>query len=374
MEKKNNNDSMVKNFLFVMFGVVVGVLLAFALLKYTKLSDSLSLTKTITKNGTTVIEKTSLSNSVDKSKNSVVMIRGYKGSMEASTGTGFVYKTDNKYGYIMTNQHVVEGIETVKIVLSDDTEISGEILGGDEYLDLAVIRIDKANVKEVANIGDSSEASVGDTVFTIGSPMGYDYRGTVTSGILSGKDRMVSVSINSSTTEDYVMKVLQTDAAINPGNSGGPLLNVNGEVIGINSMKLVKEEIEGMGFAIPIEYAMSHVDSLEKGEKIDWPVLGISMINVSDSSTLYRNSIKVPTGITYGVVVAKVLENSGASKSDLKSGDVITAINGETVKNTAYLRYELYKYKPGESIEVTYYRNGKENKTNVTLSTSDGTV
>ena len=371
-QDEQNNSILIKNFLLTISGVVIGVLLAFVLIKYTKLADTLSLTKTITKNGTTVLEKTSISNSVEKSKDAVVMIRGYKANTETSTGTGFVYKVDNKYGYVMTNQHVVDGLDSVKLVLSDDTEISGEILGGDEYLDLAVIRISKSSVKEVVAIADSTQSHVGDTVFTIGSPMGYDYRGTVTSGILSGKDRMVSVSVSGSSTDDYVMKVLQTDAAINPGNSGGPLLNVNGEVIGVNSMKLVQEEIEGMGFAIPIEYAMSHVDSLEKGEKIDWPVLGISMINVSDSSSLYRNSVTVPKEITYGVVVAKVLDKSGASKSDLKSGDIIIAINGETVKNTAYLRYELYKYAPGASIEVTYFRNGKEHKTSVTLSSSDG--
>ena len=373
MENSNDNkENTFKSMLLIAIGVVVGVLLAFVLLKYTRLSEMLELTKTITKNGTTVVEKNSISDSVEKTKNSVVMIRGYKGSVESSTGTGFVYKTDNKYGYIMTNQHVVEGVTNVTLVMSDDSEVGGTILGGDEYLDLAIIRINKSDVKEIAQISDSSLSKVGDTVFTIGSPMGYDYRGTVTSGILSGKDRMVSVSVKGSNKEDYVMKVLQTDAAINPGNSGGPLLNVNGEVIGVNSMKLVEEEIEGMGFAIPIEYAMSHVDTLEKGETIKWPVLGINMINVSDVSTLYRNSISLPTGITSGVIVSKVLSNTGASKSDLKDGDIITAINGEKVKNIAYLRYELYKYKPGEVIEVTYYRNQKEYKTKVTLSTSTG--
>lgn len=369
---KNNNVNVIKNILFTVLGVVIGVILAFVLIKYTRLSSTLQLTKTITKNGTTVVEKTSIRDSVEKSKDSVVMIRGFNGSSEISTGTGFVYKTDDKYGYIMTNQHVVDNVNNVILVLSDDREVEGTILGGDEYLDLAIIRLKKEDVIDVAKIGVSSQSKVGDTVFTIGSPMGYDYRGTVTSGILSGMDRMVSVSVGNSKVDDYVMKVLQTDAAINPGNSGGPLLNINGEVIGVNSMKLVKEEIEGMGFAIPIEYAMSHIDSLEKGEEIKWPVLGISMINVSDSSSLYRSGIRVSSEITSGVVVANVIESSGASKSDLKKGDVIIAINGEKVKNTAYLRYELFKYKPGDEIEVTYYRNGRDSTTKVTLSTNNG--
>lgn len=164
------------------------------------------------------------------------------------------------------------------------------------------------------------------------------------------------------------MKVLQTDAAINPGNSGGPLLNINGEVIGINSLKLVEEEIEGMGFAIPIEYAMSHVDSLEQKKSIDWPVLGISMLNVKDTASLYRNNINIPANIKSGVVVISITENSGASKSDLRAGDIIIEMNGEKVENIAYLRYELYKYTPGETIEVSYIRDNKEHKTKVTLS------
>lgn len=370
--KTNNKNTTIKTILLIILGSVLGVILSFVLIKYTKLSEVLEVTKTVTKNGKTVVEKSSISDSVEKSKDSVVMIRGYKGETESSTGTGFVYKTDDKFGYVMTNQHVVDKIDKVILVMSDDNEVEGQILGGDEYLDLAIIKINKKDVKGVAEIGDSSSSNVGDTVFTIGSPMGYEYRGTVTSGILSGKNRMVSVSVNNSSTEDYVMKVLQTDAAINPGNSGGPLLNINGEVIGINSMKLVQEEIEGMGFAIPIEYAMSHVDSLESGKSIEWPVLGISMINVNDTSTLYRNNISIPRNITSGVVVANITENSGASKSDLKKGDIILALNGEKVQNTAYLRYELYKYKPGESIEVTYYRNNKDYKTKITLSSSSG--
>ena len=254
--------------------------------------------------------------------------------------------------------------------MSDDSEVTGKLLGSDEYLDLAVIRIPKANVKSVAIISTSENMEVGDGIFTIGSPLGYEYRGSVTSGILSGKDRLVELSDGNSKTNDYIMKVLQRDAAINPGKSGGPLLNMNGEVIGVNSMKLVEEEVEGMGFAIPIEYAMKHIDSLEQGKEIEWPVMGISMLNVTDTTYLYRNAIEITDGTKNGVVVVKVLNGSGASKSDLKKGDIITKINNEKVNNIAYLRYELYKYKVGDTIEVTYKRNGKESKTKVTLERS----
>lgn len=362
----NNKSSFVKSFVLVFLGCFIGIASIVLLSRYTSLFNT-----TITKNGRTIVEKNSISDAVEKAKDAVVMIQGYKNTQVASTGTGFVYKTDSKYGYIMTNEHVVEGTEKVVLIMANDEEVEGKLLGGDEYLDLAVIRIPKDKVMVVSEIGDSTNSNVGDTVFTIGTPMGYDYRGTVTSGILSGKDRMVGVSIGNSTTQDYVMKVLQTDAAINPGNSGGPLLNVNGEVIGVNSMKLVQEEIEGMGFAIPIEYAMSHIEALEKSNSIDWPVLGISMLNATDTTALYQNSIQIPSKTVEGVVVASITENTGASKSELKKGDIITAINGEKVKNIAYLRYELYKYTPGEVIEVTYLRDNKEHKTKVTLTKSE---
>ena len=367
---QENNKKNLRVILYVVIGIVLGTLLMFILIKYTDLGLLVGTNTTITKNGQVIVEKSSLSESVSKTKDSVVMIQGYKANQMVSTGTGFVYKTDDKYGYVMTNQHVINATDKIVLVLSNDEEVEATLLGGDEYLDLAVIRMDKSKVLAVSQIGDSSSSDVGDTVFTIGSPMGYEYRGTVTSGILSGKNRMVSVSIGNSSTEDYVMRVLQTDAAINPGNSGGPLLNVNGEVIGINSLKLVEEEIEGMGFTIPIEYAMSHVDSLEKGQAIKWPVLGISMINISDSTYTYKNTYNIPSTLREGVLVVGITEETGASKSDLKVGDVITELNGEKVKNLAYLRYELYKYKPGEIIEIKYFREGKEHKTKVELSES----
>jgi hypothetical protein len=177
-------------------------------------------------------------------------------------------------------------------------------------------------------------------------------------------------SISNSNSNDWVMKVLQIDAAINPGNSGGPLVDATGKVIGITSMKLVQDEIEGMGFAIPIEIAMAHINELEKGNKIEWPLLGISMANVTDSNLLYRSNINIDKNITEGAVVVEIAEGSGASKSDLKPGDVIIKLNGEKIKDTAYLRYELYKNKPGDTIEVTYIRDGKERTTKITLTKS----
>ena len=362
------NKNYIREILFCVGGIILGIIIAFILMKYTKLGDLLQLVKTVTKNGTTVIEKTSISNSVEKSKDSVFMIRSYKYNNEISTGTGFAYKTDKNYGYIMTNQHVINGADNIVLIDSSDNEITGKILGSDEYLDLAIIAVDKSKISSVASIGSSEKSNVGDTVFTIGSPLGYNYRGTVTSGILSGKDRMVPVSVKNSSKQDYVMKVLQTDAAINPGNSGGPLLNVNGEVIGINSMKLVEEQIEGIGFAIPIEFAMKHVKILEEGKKIEWPIIGISMVNVSDRSSLYSRNISIPTNLKSGVIVTEVYQDNDILNDGLKKGDIIIAINDEVVNNIAYLRYELFKYKPGDTIQLTIFRNMKQYKVGVKLS------
>ena len=346
----------------------------FALLKWTPLVSQVLGTSggnVVTRNDTQVYEKNSLAAAVDKIYDAVAMVSAYQNNTLTSTGSAFVYKTDDNYGYLLTNYHVIDGADSVTLTMSDDTEAEATVLGGDEYLDLAVLRVDRSNVSMVANIGTSEDMNLGDTVFTVGTPMGEEYRGTVTSGILSGKDRMVSVSVSNSNSNDWVMRVLQFDASINPGNSGGPLLNANGEVIGICSLKLVDNEIEGMGFAIPIEYAMNHIESLENGEEISWPVLGVSMVNVSDTANLYRNGINIDRNITEGVVVVQAERGSGAYEAGLTTGDVITAIDGKKVEDSAYLRYELYQHQAGDTIKITYIRDGREHTANVTLSASE---
>lgn len=323
-------------------------------------------------NSTVIMENGSLAAAVEKSYDSAVMIRNYSNNKVSSTGSGFIYKIDDKYAYVMTNHHVVSGGNKWTIISSTDEEIEGKVLGSDEYLDLAVIRVDKKSYMNNISIGNSEKVKLGDTVFTIGAPVGYEYRGTVTKGIVSGLNRLVEVSVKTNYSGDWVMEVIQIDAAVNPGNSGGPLLNSNGEVIGVISMKLVENSIEGMGFAIPIDYAMSHVETLEKGGKIERPLLGITMANVSESYSLWRNGITVPEDVTEGVVVVSVAEKSGASKSNLQKGDVILEINGSKVKNSAYLKYLLFKYNPGDSVKITYNRNGKVSTTNITLTKNEG--
>ena len=369
MKKKEN----AKIIFLVVFSFVIGGIIMFALLKWTPLvSEVLGAGNTVvTRNDTQVYEKNSLAAAVDKIYDAVVMVSSYENDTLVSTGSGFVYKTEGNYAYILTNQHVVGDANKVIVTMSNDKEAEAQVMGGDEYLDLAVLRVAKENVTLVANIGSSEDMKLGDTIFTVGTPMGEEYQGTVTSGILSGKDRMVSVSVSNSSSSDWVMRVLQFDASINPGNSGGPLLNANGEVIGICSLKLVDDEIEGMGFAIPIEYAMNHIESLEQGKEIDWPVLGVSMVNASDRTGLYRNQINVDRNITEGVVVVQAEKGSGAYDAGLTTGDVITKIDGKEVKDSAFLRYELYQHQAGDTIKITYIRDGKENTVNVKLGGSN---
>ncbi len=370
MRKKNNEN--IKLIPIIVFSFIVGGLITIGILRWTPILDQIigNRSTVITKNGTQVYEKSSLAASVEKVYDAVVVVEGYQREQLSSTGTGFVYKTDDKYGYLLTNQHVIADQDKVNVLFTSGKEVETEILGSDEYLDLAVLRVPKEYVTLVATIGSSEDMSLGDTVFTVGSPLGSDYYGSVTSGILSGKDRMVSVAVSNSGSNDWVMRVLQIDASINPGNSGGPLLNVNGEVIGICSMKLVDDEIEGMGFAIPIEYAMNHAESLENNEKIEWPVLGISMANVTDTALLRRYNISLDKDITYGAVVIEAVKDSGAEKAGLKKGDVIIKVNDTKVKDYAYLRYELYQHQAGDTIEVTFIRDGKEQTTKVTLTNS----
>lgn len=312
------------------------------------------------------IDETGISTAIGEIYDATVTIQNYKNSKLVSSGSGFIYKKDDNFGYIMTNHHVIEGADKVIITLSNDDQVEGEVTGSDKYLDLAVVKIDVEHVTQVAKIGNSEETNLGDTIFTVGSPVGYEYRGTVTRGSLSGKNRMVEVSIAS--TNDFVMRVLQIDAAINPGNSGGPLVNIEGEVIGINSLKLVEDEIEGMGFAIPIEYAMNYVDDLEKGKELERPLIGITMLNATDTYRLYQNGIMLDESIESGVVVLSVSKNSGAEKSGLKKRDVILEVNGSKVSNAAYLKYELYKCNVGDTIEIRYMRNSKMETAKVTLT------
>ena len=334
-------------------------------------------TVTTGRTGNYTINENSISSAVDKVYDATVVVATYKDGKAVSTGTGFVYKTEGSTAYIMTNNHVISSGNSAKAIFSDGTSADTKILGGETYSDIAVLTVSSASIKQVATIGNTKDIRLGDITFAVGAPLGDTYSGTVTKGILSGKDRLVEVSF-SGTTSDYYMKVLQTDAALNPGNSGGPLCNVNGEVIGVNSLKLTEEKtsattsynVEGMGFAIPIEDALYYAETIEKGETVKRPYIGISMLDITDSYYLWQSGITLPKNIDSGVAVLEVVSSSPAEKAGLQKGDIIIKIDDEEITSVAKLRYELYKHNPGEKIEITYNRDGKEQKCSITLEES----
>ena len=313
-------------------------------------------------------EDNSIAEGVSRAYDAVVVVEGFSNGTLASTGTGFIYKQVKNTFYIMTNHHVINGVENVKVILSDSTEVDATVKGSEAYSDIAVLSIVTDKVKSVATLGSSSQLNVGDTLFTIGSPEGAEYAGTVTKGILSGKDRLVAVALSNTGSSDYYMRVLQTDAAINPGNSGGPICNINGEVIGITNMKLVDSTVEGMGFAIPIEDALLYAAKLEKGETIIRPYFGVGMLDLSDSFSLWQSGVMIPESVKEGVAITQVADNSPAFKAGLKKGDIILSISSKKVKSIAEFRYELYKHDVGEEVVVEYYREGKVKKTKVKLA------
>lgn len=312
----------------------------------------------------TITSEDSINESIKKVYDSVAVVNNYRAGRLTGYGSGFVYKKDDKYGYILTNNHVVEDASEVTVTLSNGEEVQAEVLGTDSYMDIAVVRIDEDQVLQVAEIGDSTEAKLGDTVFTVGTPVSTEYAGTVTKGIISGENREITITDNGTS---YMMEAIQIDASINPGNSGGPLVNINGEVIGINSVKLVESSIEGMGFAIPIEVAMSQIDKLENGEAIARPVIGVTLYDL-DSLPLIGSNIDIDDSVKSGVVVDSVERGSDAEAAGLQKDDVITKIDNVTVKGSAHLKYILYKHNIGDTVKLTIIRDGKEKELTLKLT------
>lgn len=313
----------------------------------------------------TITESDTIAPAVNKVYDSVVTVLNYGNQLQA-TGTGFVYKTDDKYGYILTNNHVISGSKKIEVTNTENVTVEAKLLGSDEYADLAVLRVDKSFVLQVATLGDSTTSEIGDTVFAVGTPVDVKYAGSVTKGIISGKNRMVNVTLDDGGA--FMMEVIQTNTAINPGNSGGPLVNINGEVIGINTLKLVEDEIEGMGFAIPIEMATSVLDRLENGEKIERPLLGVSMVDANNDYALFSYKVYLDKDYEKGVVVIDVEKDSPAGDAGLQKDDVILKINDIEIEDSTHLKYVLYKYSVGDTIKLEYERDGKAKTVEVKLN------
>lgn len=362
MQEYTSSNKM-RNGVILLVAFFLGALGMFALVKYYPNTITENVTKEI--KDVTITDE-GIADAVEKVYDSVVTIETYKNKKLYATGTGFVYKDVNDKGYILTNNHVIESGDEIRVVFTNQKSVRAKVEGSDKYADIAVLSVDRDNILSVATIGKSTSSRIGDTVFAVGAPIDSSaYSWSVTRGILSGKDRLVEVSLSNSMVSDWVMSVLQTDAAINSGNSGGPLANSNGEVIGIASMKLASSSIEGMGFAIPIEDALEYADRIESGEKIERPYLGVTMYNLANIIGQIR------TSLSSGVYIDKVESKSPADNAGLQSGDIIVKIDDTDINTLAYLKYQLYKHKVGDKINVSFYR-GEELKT-VTVSLDKAT-
>lgn len=297
------------------------------------------------------------------------------GSLQASSeGSGVVYKKAGNAAYIVTNNHVVSGSNALEVILSNGKKIDAKLVGKDAVTDLAVLKVNSADVSKVATFGNSDNIKVGETALAIGSPLGSQYATSLTEGIISAKKRTVATTDETTNQQTGNATVIQTDAAINPGNSGGPLINLAGQVVGINSMKLASSgtgtSVEGMGFAIPSNEVVSVINQLIKNGKIVRPALGIKYVDLSEiSKTQQKSILKLPASVENGVVVMeKPGSTTPAGRAGIGKYDVITALDGKKISTNSTLRDLLYQYKVNDTVTVTYYHNGNQKTTKVKLT------
>lgn len=383
-------------------GVVVGALLVWLLVPSLSTTGNTSTTSTnATKNNPTAIQQVAtevqsdITKAVDTASPAVVGITNLQqvetfnefdrffgggerrgdngdGTQEAGSGSGVIYKIEGGKAYIITNHHVVEGANQLEVTLQDGVKAQAKLVGSDVWTDLAVITVPSKNIKTAIKFGNSDVLKQGQTAIAIGNPLGLEFYGSVTTGVISGTDRTVPVDLNADGMEDWQTEVLQTDAAINPGNSGGALVNINGELIGINSMKISESTVEGLGFAIPINSVIPIIEELEASGKVTRPTMGVSLLDLTEVPAFYQQqTLQLPEDITAGVVVNEVVSGSPASKAGVKRYDVIVEMDGKTIENSIDLRKILYNEKEvGDTLKIKVYRAGKLIELQLTLSSN----
>lgn len=287
-----------------------------------------------------------------KVKDSVVAVKITMNGTTDFSGTGFIISAD---GYIITNAHVIEGAKAVEVVLSDgETGFGAVVVGSDSHSDVAVLKIEATDLKPV-ELGDSDLLEVGETVVAIGNPYGMELAGTVTNGIVSALNRKIEI-------QGTYMTLIQTNATINPGNSGGPLVNEYGQVVGITSSKMVAEGFEGIGFAIPINNAVEITEELiTYGVIRDRAYIGVSGRDITEAEATQSN-------VPQGVLVVSVESDSDAAKKGLRANDIIIGFNGEEISSMADLNEKKDQFKPGDTVSITYWRNGREHTIKITLA------
>lgn len=378
-------------FLASLVGAIIGALLVVVAVPQLLDRDILSATDTnglieennnqnnLETRNVSVNVETDITKAVDKAADAVVGITNIQATsfwdtngtgQEAGTGSGVIYKIEGDKALVVTNHHVVQGANSLEITLADGTKIPATLRGSDIWTDLAVLEVDGSNIKTIAEFGNSDALKPGEPVIAIGNPLGATFSGSVTQGIVSGLERAIPVDIDQNGVVDWQAEVLQTDAAINPGNSGGALVNIAGQVIGINSMKIAESAVEGIGLAIPINHAIPVIEDLERFGEVERPYMGIELQSVNEIAAYYQQeALKLPRDIKEGVAVMRVEPNSPAAQAGLQELDVIVEMDGEKIRDVIALRQHLYVDKNvGDTLKVKFYRNGKLQETTMKLS------
>lgn len=369
--------------------IIIAIVLSFATNGYvfykalidTATSDN-STNRNVTVKDVDYDVKTETTNVVESVSDSIVGVVVYQNStsgglfgsqtrtneqQKSGSGSGVVYEQTDKYTYIITNHHVIEDADKIQVVFSNNEYVDATLVGSDEYSDVAILRCQPDFDVSVINIGDSSLLDKGEPVLAIGSPLGIEYSGTVTQGIVSGTERTVSVDLNNDGVEDWDMSVIQTDAAINPGNSGGALVNMKGELVGITNMKFSDETVEGMGFAIPINDVVSVAKQIRTNGKVSHPAIGISGVSLSDYSSYQLQRYGVRVYVDTGIYVAKLTESGPAKNAGIEVGDVIVKLGDKEITTYKSFLTALYSHQAGDKISVTVNRDGTEKTYDVVL-------
>ncbi|MBG9454368.1 2-alkenal reductase [Lysinibacillus sphaericus] len=390
-KKKGGGGGKGGYFFTGLIGVIIGALLVWLMMPGLVNQMPGTTTSSTGKNETTINQvatevTTDVTKAVDKASDAVVGITNIQEvssggfwspqpaiDQPAGSGSGVIYKVQGDRAFIVTNNHVIEGAKQLEVTMPDGTKEEAQLVGHDVWTDLAVISISSKDVKTVATFGNSDVLKQGEPVIAIGNPLGLEFYGSVTTGVVSGKDRSVPVDMNNDGSVDWQQEVLQTDAAINPGNSGGALVNLAGELVGINSMKISESSVEGLGFSIPINSAIPIIEELEKNGEMKRPTMGVSLVDLTDvPSYIQQQTLKLPNDLTTGVVIRDVVPNSPASKAGVKQYDVIVEMDGKKIETGIDLRKHLYNDKKiGDTLTMKVYRQGKLVELSLTLTNGD---
>ncbi|MGE6491472.1 S1C family serine protease [Exiguobacterium sp. NPDC077395] len=338
----------------------------------------------VTSQGTPVqtssnVSDSSVTNAVATAQPAVVTVNNFaqtgfsSEAVEAGVGSGVIYKKEGDSAFIATNHHVVNGADKLTVTFNDGTTAEATLMGSDATYDLAVLKVDADKVPAVISIGKSSELKPGQTVIAIGNPLGQ-FENSVTRGVVSSTSRLVPVDTDENGQADFNAEVIQTDAAINPGNSGGALINEEGQLVGINSMKIATAEVEGVGFSIPVDIALPLINQIEQTGEVNHPSLGVSLRDVSEFPPGYlTEQINLPESVTAGTIIVEVQQNSSAAKAGLEARDVIVKINDKDVSSFIDLRSELIRDTDG-TVDIEYVRDGKTETVQVEIQNANGSA